>query len=86
MSRMAADTTFPVKKLVNLTEDQARLISEFRFSQRLKSENEAIRTLIERGLGFSATVAENGIRPTAGRDEVRPTVGQTPDPKREPRS
>ena len=48
---MAADALFPVKKLVNLTGDQARLISDFRFDNRLKSDNEAIRTLIERGLG-----------------------------------
>ena len=47
---MAADTPFPIKKPVNLTADQARLISDSRFAQRLKSENEAIRTLIQRDL------------------------------------
>ncbi len=47
---MSKETPFPVKKLVNLTEDQARRVSEFRFEQRLPSENEAIRRLIELGL------------------------------------
>lgn len=47
---MAAETIFPVKKLVNLTDEQAREISDFRFSERLQSENEAIRRLIELGL------------------------------------
>jgi len=47
---MSRDTLYPVKKLVNLTEDQARRISDFRFENRLQSENEAIRRLIELGL------------------------------------
>ena len=51
---MSKDTAFPVKKLVNLTDDQAKRISDFRFDNRLPSENEAIRILIERGLGASS--------------------------------
>lgn len=47
---MATDVIFPVKKLVNLTVDQAGQIAEFRFAYRLKSENEAVRMLIQRGL------------------------------------
>ncbi len=54
---MSKDTVFPVKKLVNLTEDQAKRISDFRFEKRLASENEAIRVLI--GLGLDAS-AEKG--------------------------
>ena len=50
---MSKDTVFPVKKLVNLTDDQAKRISDFRFDNRLPSENEAIRILIERGLETS---------------------------------
>jgi hypothetical protein len=50
---MSKDTVFPVKKLVNLTDDQAKRISDFRFDNRLPSENEAIRILIERGLEIS---------------------------------
>ncbi|GGH63994.1 hypothetical protein GCM10011341_39600 [Frigidibacter albus] len=44
---MARETAYPVKKLVNLTEEQAARISDFRFDQRLQSENEAIRRLLE---------------------------------------
>lgn len=47
---MATDTAFPVKKLLYLTDEQATLISEFRFSRRIQSENEAIRQLIALGL------------------------------------
>jgi len=47
---MAKQTVYPVKKLVNLTEDQSARIADFRFAQRLQSENEAIRRLIEIGL------------------------------------
>jgi hypothetical protein len=54
---MSKDTVFPVKKLVNLTEDQARRISDFRFERRLASENEAIRVLI--GLGLDASLSKD---------------------------
>jgi hypothetical protein len=43
-------TIYPVKKLVNLTEEQAKEIADFRFENRLASENEAIRQLITLGL------------------------------------
>lgn len=52
---MSKDTVFPVKKLVNLTEEQAKRISDYRFEKRLPSENEAIRLLIQLGLDASAT-------------------------------
>ena len=48
--KMAKETIYPVKKLVNLTEDQAQRINDFRFENRIASENEAIRQLIELGL------------------------------------
>lgn len=47
---MSKDTVFPIKKLVNLTEEQAKRISDYRFEKRLPSENEAIRMLIQIGL------------------------------------
>lgn len=52
---MSKETVFPVKKLVNLTENQAKRISDFRFEKRLASENEAIRVLIELGLDASGS-------------------------------
>lgn len=51
---MSKDIVFPVKKLVNLTEEQAKRIADFRFEKRLASENEAVRVLIELGLDASA--------------------------------
>jgi len=47
---MPRKTAYPVKKLVSLTELQAERISDYRFDQRIASENEAIRQLIEYGL------------------------------------
>jgi len=41
---------FPVKKLVPLTADLARRIAAFRAARRIRSDNEAIRCLIARGL------------------------------------
>ena len=51
---MAKQTVFPVKKLVNLTDDQAQRIADFRYDNRIPSENEAIRQLIELGLQAAA--------------------------------
>lgn len=50
---MAKEPTYPVKKLVYLTDDMAREITEFRFTKRLQSDNEAIRQLLELGLSAS---------------------------------
>jgi hypothetical protein len=47
---MASEPLYPVKKLIYLTEEQARRISEYRFEARMQSENQAIRRLIELGL------------------------------------
>ena len=51
---MAKQTVFRVKKLVNLTDDQAQRINDFRYDNRIPSENEAIRQLIELGLQAAA--------------------------------
>jgi hypothetical protein len=59
ITAMAPDLVFPVKKLVNLTDEQAAQITEFRYDQRLPSDNEAIRRLIE--LGLKAAKSEQGI-------------------------
>ena len=50
MSRMPDGPIFPVKKLVSLTDALAQQITDFRYDQRLPSDNEAIRRLIELGL------------------------------------
>jgi hypothetical protein len=61
IEHMAPDFTFPVKKLVNLTDEQASQITKFRYDERLPSDNEAIRRLIE--LGLEAAKAEKGKNP-----------------------
>jgi hypothetical protein len=52
------DPIYPFKKLVYLSEAQAAAIKDFRFDQRLDSENEAIRQLIQ--LGLEAAKATKG--------------------------
>jgi hypothetical protein len=47
---MGRPPTHPIKKLISLTEEQAKAISDYRFDARIPSENEAIRDLIEKGL------------------------------------
>jgi hypothetical protein len=47
---MARPISFPVKKLVHLTEEQAAKVNDFRYESRIPSDNEAIRQLIEAGL------------------------------------
>lgn len=47
MCAMAKEPLYPVKKLVYLTDVQAKQIADFRFAHRLQSENEAIRQLVE---------------------------------------
>jgi hypothetical protein len=63
-SDMARETAYPVKKLVNLTDDQAKRISDFRFDQRLQSENEAIRVLIEIALTSLGSGDQSTPKPT----------------------
>lgn len=45
-----ANESLSVKKLVAMTPALAERIAAFRFERRIKTEAEAIRTLIERGL------------------------------------
>jgi hypothetical protein len=44
---------YSVKKLVPLTREMAERIRDYRFTERIESENEAIRRLIEAGLSTS---------------------------------
>lgn len=44
------EVIYPVKKVVALTNEMAERISEYRHQNRISSENEAIRRLIELGL------------------------------------
>jgi hypothetical protein len=48
------EQVFPVKKLVRLTTDLAERIKAYRHEQRISSENEAVRQLLELGLKAAA--------------------------------
>ena len=73
---MVAEVAYPVKKLVNLTEELASRISSFRYEQRIPSENEAIRRLIEAGLraeaGALTLEATGGAGRAARKKEAAP--------------
>mgnify|MGYP003365714551 FL=1 len=47
---MARPSTAPVRKQVNLPAELAKAVEDYRFSNRLSTESEAIRRLIEAGL------------------------------------
>jgi hypothetical protein len=47
---MAPPMLYPVKKLIAITPEMARAIEDYRFANRLKSEAEALRQLLELGL------------------------------------
>ena len=54
---------FPVKKVVNLTAEQAVRIRDYRFEHRIESENEAIRQLIDAGLKSQDKIPIRGSKP-----------------------
>jgi metal-responsive CopG/Arc/MetJ family transcriptional regulator len=58
---MARPTTAPVRKQVSLPPNLAQAVDEYRFANRLSSESEAIRRLIQVGLEASNPAAERGI-------------------------
>lgn len=47
---MSKTVTYPIKKLIGLTDRQVQEIADYRFEKRISSESEAIRQLIELGL------------------------------------
>jgi len=58
---MVINTDNTTRKLVSLPHTMVRAIEDFRFANRIKSESEAIRRLIEAGLkatGGTAAVAK----------------------------
>ena len=61
---MAVNPDRMTRKLVSLPNEMLRAIDDFRFENRIKTESEAIRRLIERGLK-AAEVPAGGKRPDA---------------------
>jgi hypothetical protein len=52
---MRTPSPFTVKKLIAISPEMADAINEFRFREMIKTEAEAIRTLIERSLESAQT-------------------------------
>jgi hypothetical protein len=86
-------TIFPVKKVVNLTAEQAKRIRDYRFAHQIDSENEAIRQLIEAGLGKAPSSepsggggSEGGENPPPSSKSAAPPARKEPAPKTAPTS
>jgi hypothetical protein len=78
-------TIYPVKKVVNLTAEQAQRIRGYRFAEKIDSENEAIRRLIEAGLKARQVDAPSGgstpgaaKKPAAGKSAPAPKTKALP--------
>src|SRR5436305_1463912 len=76
------ETIYPVKKLVPLTAEQAQRIRDYRFAQQIDSENEAIRRLIEAGLGKAKPAAPPSSGP--GGERKPRSTGKSPAPRKAP--
>jgi hypothetical protein len=72
------EPVFPVKKVVGLTADLAERIRDYRFAQRIESENEAIRRLIEAGLSKAKSASPSG---GAGCGTKKPATGNPAAPR-----
>ena len=75
------ETVFPVKKVLNLTTEQAERIREYRFAHRIESENEAIRRLIEAGLKTTQVSHSGGGEPGEP-DKPAPAAQSAVPPKK----
>lgn len=58
MLDMAKDTQYPVRKLAYFSEEMAAAIADYRFANRIPSENETIRRLISIGLAATPLLSE----------------------------
>jgi Arc/MetJ-type ribon-helix-helix transcriptional regulator len=47
---MPGETSYPVRKMVSISEEMAKAIEEYRWQNRISSEAEVIRQLLQRGL------------------------------------
>jgi hypothetical protein len=73
---MPKPPTLTVKKLIALTPEMAQAIEDFRFTQRINSETEAIRRLIARGLqAHTEQTPATADQPDQVRSRRRKTTG-----------
>jgi hypothetical protein len=73
------ETVYPIKKLVPLTAAMAEAISEYRHQQRISSENETIRRLIEAGLKSAKIAVSPPSGGSAPATTEKPAAPDKPD-------
>jgi hypothetical protein len=84
---MARPTSHPIKKVLGLSAELAEAISEYRHRERIASENEAIRRLIEAGLKAGDKIPIRGSKPEpSGGSNVDEKSAPTSKPARSPRT
>jgi hypothetical protein len=77
---MARPSIFPIKKLIGFDPELWGKIQEYRFQARLNTESDAIRQLIEAGLGKApASAPPGGSAP--GSTRKPPSAGKTTAPR-----
>jgi hypothetical protein len=80
---MARPKAYPIKKVVGFDPAMVERIRTFRFGQRINTENEAIRRLIELGLGNApASAPPSGGTPGGIRKPASPGKTATPRAKK----
>jgi hypothetical protein len=59
---MPRPLAFPIKKLIGFDADLWERVREYRFESRLNTESEAVRKLIEKGLGKAKPSGPGGAK------------------------
>jgi len=82
---MAVNPDRLTRKLVSIPNELLKAIEDFRFQQRIKTESEAIRRLIEAGLsGQAAPKPEPSSASEPGGDQAAEPVASKPSPRKTP--
>ena len=85
ITRMAVNPDRLTRKLVSIPNELLKAIEDFRFQQRIKTESEAIRRLIEAGLsGQAAPKPEPSSASEPGGDQAAEPVASKPSPRKTP--
>jgi hypothetical protein len=82
---MARPATHPIKKVVGFSPDLWERVRNFRFDQRISSENEAIRQLIEAGLKAGDKIPVRRTSPAGGSAAPDSGKSSTPQPRTSPK-
>jgi hypothetical protein len=81
--RMARPRIYPIKKVIGFDPEMLERIRNFRFDQRIDTESDAIRQLIEAGLGKApASAPSDGSTPGSARKPASTNKSATPPAKK----